>query len=105
LKKGNIRKRKSVSVKISWTDECQAGFDYLKTALRTASTLKIPDFSKPFQSITEASDFALGGILLQEDHAIAYKSRILNSAGKNYPQRILPLFTVLIKHIQPMLNL
>jgi hypothetical protein len=28
--------------------------------------------------------FALGGIFLQEDHAIAYESRILNSAERNY---------------------
>jgi hypothetical protein len=57
LTKENISKRKSVSVKISWTTECQAGFDYLKTALITADTLKIPDFSKPFQLITDAFCF------------------------------------------------
>jgi hypothetical protein len=68
----------------SWTKECQAGFDYLKTALINADTLKIPDFSKPFQLITDASDFALGGILLHENHAIAYESRILNSAENSY---------------------
>jgi hypothetical protein len=49
LTKGNISKRKSVSVKIAWNNECQIGFEYLKTALVTSDTLKIPDFSKPFQ--------------------------------------------------------
>jgi hypothetical protein len=56
----------------------------LKTPLISADSLKIPDLSKPFQLITDASDFALGGILLQENHAIAYESRILNSAENNY---------------------
>jgi hypothetical protein len=46
--------------------------------------LKIPDFSKPFHLITHASDFALGGIIVQEEYAIAYESRILNSAKRNY---------------------
>jgi hypothetical protein len=34
--------------------------------------------------ITDASDFSLGGILLQEEHPIAYESIILNSAENNY---------------------
>jgi hypothetical protein len=84
LTKGNIIKRTSVPVKIAWNNECQVGFEYLKTALVTANTLKIPDFSKPFQLITDASDFDLGGILLQEEQPIAYESIILNSAEKNY---------------------
>jgi hypothetical protein len=71
-------------VEISWNDICQEGFDYLKAASTPAGTLKIPDFSKPFQLITDASDFDLGGILLHEDHAIVYESRILNSAERNY---------------------
>jgi hypothetical protein len=84
LTKGNISKRKSVYVKIAWNNECQVGFEYLKTALVWANTLKIPDFSKPFQLIIDASDIAFGGILLQENHAIAYESRILNSDEMNY---------------------
>ena len=84
LTKGNISKRKSVGVKIAWNDECQKGFDTLKKALTSAETLRIPDFNKPFQLITDASDFALGGILLQDSHPIAYESRILNAAKRNY---------------------
>ena len=84
LTKGNVSKRKSVGVKIAWNDECQKGFDTLKKALTSAETLRIPDFNKPFQLITDASDFALGGILLQDSHPIAYESRILNGAERNY---------------------
>ena len=44
----------------------------------------IPDFNKPFQVITDASDYALGAILIQEGKPVAYESRILNSAERNY---------------------
>ncbi len=42
------------------------------------------DFSKPFEVITDASEFALGAILLQDGKAVAYDSRALNGAEKNY---------------------
>jgi hypothetical protein len=84
LTKGNISKIKSASVKINWTSDCQSAFDVLKNALTDAPTLKIPDFTKPFEYLTDASDFALGAILLQEGQPVAYESRVLNGAEKNY---------------------
>ncbi len=44
----------------------------------------MPDFTKVFEVITDASDFALGEILLQEGKAVAYESRVLNGAERNY---------------------
>ena len=44
----------------------------------------MPDFTKSFEVITDASDFALGAILLQEGKAVAYESRVLNGAERNY---------------------
>ena len=44
----------------------------------------MPDFTKPFEVITDASDFALGAILLQDGKAVAYESRVLNGAERNY---------------------
>ena len=43
----------------------------------------IPDFNKPFQVITYASDYALGAILIQ-GKPVEYESRILNSEERNY---------------------
>lgn len=46
--------------------------------------LGLVDVTKLFEVETDASDFALGGVLLQEGHPIAYESRKLNSAERRY---------------------
>ena len=42
--------------------------------------LQLPDHTKPFEVHTDASDYAIGGVLVQEGHPIAYESRKLNEA-------------------------
>ena len=46
--------------------------------------LTYPDWSKPFDIHTKASDFHLGAVISQEGKPIAFFSRKLNSAQKNY---------------------
>ena len=41
-------------------------------AVMEEPVLDLPDFSKPFEVHTDASDFAIGGVLMQEVHSIAY---------------------------------
>ena len=53
-------------VKFEWTEECQTGFEYLKTCLTEASILKYPDPSKRYVAFTDASDQAATAILIQE---------------------------------------
>ena len=53
-------------VKFKWTDECQLGFNYLKTCLTEALILKYPDPSKRYVVIMEASDQAAAAVLTQE---------------------------------------
>jgi hypothetical protein len=79
--KGNITKRTSAKTGIQWSTECQKSFDELKEALTSSSYLVMLDFTKPFEVITDASDFALGAILLQDGKAVAYESRLLNGRG------------------------
>lgn len=71
-----------------WTTQCQEAFDQLKHRLITAPVLVYPDFSKPFTLATDASTFALGAVLSQEidgqEHPVAYCSRTLFPAEKNY---------------------
>ncbi|KAA0062304.1 reverse transcriptase [Cucumis melo var. makuwa] len=51
-----------------------AAFDGLKQAMMEGPFLGIADVTKPFEVETNASDYALGGVLLQNGHLIAYES-------------------------------
>lgn len=72
-------------VKWWWTPARQAAFDRLKEALTSAPILALPDFTKEFEVQTDASEYALGGVLLQDNHPVAYESRKLKPAERNYP--------------------
>lgn len=68
-----------------WTPQCQAAFEKLKGAIMTDPVLALPDMSKPFVVETDASDYALGGVLIQEGHPIAFESRKLKDVERRYP--------------------
>ncbi|KAJ0894123.1 putative nucleotidyltransferase, Ribonuclease H [Helianthus annuus] len=67
-----------------WDHRCQAAFEGLKEAVMSEPVLALPDVSKPFELHTDASDFAIGGVLIQEGHPIAFESRKLNDTEKKY---------------------
>ena len=67
-----------------WTERCQAAFDELKRRLATAPVLRLPDFEKDFEVQTDASDFAIGGVLMQEGHPVAYESHKLHDCERRY---------------------
>ncbi|RVW96751.1 hypothetical protein CK203_026067 [Vitis vinifera] len=56
---------------------CQQAFEDLKKAVIEEPVLALPDHTKVFEVHTDASDFAIGGVLLQERHPIAFESRNL----------------------------
>ncbi|PKI61780.1 hypothetical protein CRG98_017830 [Punica granatum] len=61
-----------------WTDECQAAFDRLKRVVTDEPVLALPCYEKSFEVDTDASDFAIGGVLMQDGHPIAFESRKLS---------------------------
>ena len=63
-----------------WTDACQEAFEKLKAAVSSEPVLLLPNFELPFEVHTDASDKAIGGVLVQEKHPVAYESRKLNDA-------------------------
>ena len=69
-----------------WTPECQSSFAQLK--LTTDPILAFPNHSQPFEIHTDASNVGLGAMLLQSQgsvkHVVAYASRSLNDAERNY---------------------
>lgn len=75
-------------VPFQWTDLCQASFDELKSILTTEPLLQYPDFNRTFNLTCDASNYAIGCVLSQgpigTDPPIAYASRTLNRAERNY---------------------
>ena len=48
----------------AWTHKCAEAFRSLKEAMMKDPVLALPDVSKPFKVHTDASDYALGGVLV-----------------------------------------
>ncbi|KAH9247970.1 hypothetical protein BASA81_014434 [Batrachochytrium salamandrivorans] len=72
-----------------WGPEQQTSFENLKTAFANSTLLLHPDDSRPFILETDASDYAISGILSQYDEnevlrPIAFYARQMNSAERNY---------------------
>ena len=75
-------------VPYEWSAACITAFHRLRTALLTYPCLRAADFSRPFILQTDASGTGLGAVLTQEhdgvEHPLAYISRQLNAAERNY---------------------
>jgi hypothetical protein len=74
------------SESITWTNECELSFLALKIALTQAPVLTIFDPMKgTIVLCTDASDLAIGAVLMQDKRVIAYESHKLSPAELNYP--------------------
>ena len=62
-------------------DKCMPRiFEKLKAVMSSELVLRLLNFELPFEVHTDSSDKAIGGVLVQEKHLVAYKSRKLNEA-------------------------
>ena len=55
-----------------WTPLCDEAFKALKYALTSAPVLTLPDASKPFELVCDASGCGIGAVLPQQDRPLAY---------------------------------
>ena len=81
----NLQKK---DVPFNWKDEQDEAMKRLKRALCTTPVLLLPDLTKPFVVHTDASNFALGGVLQQDDgkglQPVAYESKKLTTTERRY---------------------
>lgn len=60
-----------------WTVEHKKAFQLLKQALITAPVLALPDFTQPFCIYTDACQYGVGAVLMQQGHPLAFLGRAL----------------------------
>jgi hypothetical protein len=72
------------TAKWKWTKECDEAFETIKRSIARETLLNFPDFNKEFHIYTDASDFQLGAVIMQEDKPLAFYSRKLNKHQRRY---------------------
>lgn len=92
-----------------WEREQEEAFQRLRDALCSQPLLQYPDFTQPFVLTTDASGYAVGGVLSQgvigKDLPVAYASRLLNPAEQNYSTIEKELLAIVhcVRHFRPYL--
>lgn len=71
-----------------WTEKEQEVYHQLCQALKKTPVLSPADSSKPYTIKTDASNYAIGAVLVQgekkDEHPVEYASRLLTKAEPNY---------------------
>ncbi|OWZ07833.1 hypothetical protein PHMEG_00019719 [Phytophthora megakarya] len=84
-----LKKKNKRNAKICFSDGQLKNFKELKRRLCNPPVLHLPDFKQPMHLRTDASKFAVGGVLFQIvdgiERPIVYTSRKTKSAELNYP--------------------
>ena len=92
-----------------WEMRQQINFEKIKQVLSSEPILRYPNFNKEFILTTDASDEGIGAVLSQgkvgNDLPIAYASRTLNKAERNYDTTEKELLAIVwaTKHFRPYL--
>ena len=68
-----------------WSESQQKAFEELKHRLCSTPIFSLPDLQQPFKIKTDALDYAVGAILTQHGHHVAYQSETLSDAVHKYP--------------------
>jgi hypothetical protein len=68
-----------------WDGACDEAFEALKGLLVKAQVLKLLDFDKDFEIHSDASDFPIGRVLVQDVRPVAFESKKLNEEERKWP--------------------
>ena len=67
-----------------WDGKCQGAFEALKQVVTKEPVLALPNHTKAYEIHTDASDFAICEVLMQEGHSISFQSCKLNETERRY---------------------
>ena len=72
-----------------WNADCQTAFEHLKDSLTCDSVIAYRKLNAPYLLYTDASNFAVGAVLVQTDEngierPIQYISKMLNSTQRRW---------------------
>ena len=70
--------------KFQWTSVHEKSFQQMKAIITADAMNAFPDYLIPFHVYTDASDFQLGAAILQNKKPLAYYSKKLTPAQRNY---------------------
>ena len=74
-----------VRAKLFLSEPQQKAFTKLKNRLCSTPVLTLPDLQQPFEIETDASDYAIGVVLTQHGHPVAYHSETFLDTVCKYP--------------------
>jgi hypothetical protein len=80
----NLLKKSAGTYK--WDGACGEAFETLKGILVKARMLKLPDFDKDFEIHSNAFDFAIGRVLMQNGRPVAFESKKLSETERRWPK-------------------
>ena len=88
-----------------WSEDCRKAFEGLKAAVTEEPVLTLPEFSKTFEIHTDASEFSIGGVLMQDRHPIPFESRKLNKVERRYTVQEKEMTTIVLPtHAETLLS-
>lgn len=88
-----------------WTVEARDAFEELKRAMTRTLVLALPNFEKPFEVYTDASNEGIGVVLVQDKRPLAFISKAhgpMKRSWSTYAQELLAMMHV-VKVWQPYL--
>ena len=104
------KNQRNTNYSITWNDACTKAFETLKQKLISSPIMITPNFQYPFILELDASAYGLGAVLAQEyegkKFVIAYASRILSPAERNYSSTEREALAIVwaTKHFRPYIE-